>query len=50
MPITFIKWDAGNLVVNSRMKDSIAVARNVTTSQIEYKQKTKKTTKPHSKR
>jgi uncharacterized membrane protein YvlD (DUF360 family) len=33
MPITFIKWDAKNLVVNSRMKDFVTVAKNVTSSQ-----------------
>ncbi len=33
MPITFIKWDVGNLIINSQMIYFVAIARNVTSSQ-----------------
>jgi hypothetical protein len=31
MPIAFIKWDAENLAINSKMKDLTTTTRNVIT-------------------
>jgi hypothetical protein len=46
MPITYIKWDVGNLAVNSRVKKPTIDIRNVTSSQNQRQIKGKTTIKP----